>query len=162
MVLLAVLCVILPAVFAKAWQSSRIQARISKSISARKRPLRIYVISEYGPVSGSFLDSLAKKYGVELFARGECRASDDYRSFLKLLTGADEKISYEEMTRFISENRAIFPDVVILCSDVSVFKTESPYLLYSAETLHYRKAFSEGVLVRALAHYSRCEMRNGK
>jgi len=143
---------------------------VGKTAVIRKKPASILVINGYKEVSQELLERLQKKHGVEIRMYKEEAYSEERRRFLERIKrehrGSREstcdKFSYEEIEKFADRNGSLFPSLVILCSDVSRFKNTTPYVLYSAEMLHYREELSEALLVKSLAHFARCEIRNGK
>ncbi|KAI5192821.1 hypothetical protein NEMIN01_2237 [Nematocida minor] len=162
--LLIVLCIVASkvAIFYFYMRRSRHE---SASPSPRK-PLNVLVLNRYGCIPKEYISKLSSKYNVKFTVLEGPVKSEEYeenhRDFMSQMNPKDGKVEYSEITQFIEENRTIFPDIVILCSNTTVFKTSLPYLLYSAETLHYRQEFSESVLKKALAHYDSCEIRDGK
>ncbi|KAI5189346.1 hypothetical protein NECID01_0541 [Nematocida sp. AWRm77] len=80
----------------------------------------------------------------------------------KMLKEKPQDITYETLCKGMQEHKSEMPNIVILCSDTAVFQTSEPFLLSSAELLHYRQKFSISVLNRSLEHYLACDIRNGK
>lgn len=132
---------------------------------ARTAPISLLIINMYTPIPDGIIKELSSKYNICIKVQNMYKASDyknNHKEFCKLIGEYSGEIPYEDIVNFVSKNKNLFPDLVVLCSNTSVFKTASPFLLYSAEALHFRKTFSEAILKKALLHYSTCEIRNGK
>ncbi|EIJ89564.1 hypothetical protein NEPAR06_2119 [Nematocida parisii] len=129
-----------------------------------KRPKWVFIINMYGCVPKETIEKLGKTHDIKLTVQetDQDTFQSNHAKFCKMIGESKTKVPYNEIVEFISKNKSVFPDIVILCSDTTVFKTNSPFLLYSAEVLHFRKNFSSDVLESALNHYSLCEVRNGK
>lgn len=139
------------------------QRQLRKEVRQEKR-LRILILNTLGPIPEEKIKKLKEDFRVELSLDGTLGFREAHRKFKEKIgkIGKEGKVEYSDLKEFIEKNPEIFPDLVILCSDTSVFKTSSPFLLYSAETLHYREEFSESVLRKALSHYRNCKIRNGR
>ncbi|KAI5159419.1 hypothetical protein NEAUS03_0278 [Nematocida ausubeli] len=158
--LLTVLCIFLSICMSMYWRMKRNR----KVRMPRKKAAWVLVMNMYSPVQRSVLDQLGDKYGIKLTVQENDQDTfqNNHKKFCKSIGEYTKKVPYVDIMEFVSSNKSMFPDIVILCSDKTIFKTTSPFLLYSAELLHTRKDFSEDALIRALQHYADCEIRNGK
>lgn len=151
--------------------AKRLSHTKSSQLKKRDKPLSVLILNMYGLIPDALIKSLSNKYSIHLRAeqystKEQYGTKEQYKEkrkeFIKKIDPEKEEIEYKKILEFIDKHPEIFPDIVILCSDRSVFYTSTPYLLYSAETLHYREEFTQNTLIKALDHYRRSEIRNGK
>lgn len=143
------------------WRRRRARQRMMQ----HARQLYIAVINRYRTCAESLVRGIEKQFQGKVVLRvvGEGDFEAAHKEFVgKIVAAGENPLSYAGLSRFVAGHQEVFPDLVILCGDQSIFQTSAPFLLYSAELRHYREEFSEKVVVDALRHYFACKIRNGK
>ncbi|KAI5180471.1 hypothetical protein NEOKW01_0775 [Nematocida sp. AWRm80] len=132
----------------------------------KKKPKHTMIINRYNKVPSELLEDLKKKYSLErltLYKKENYQKPEKESTEDNLLKKeSEEEIPYTRIKEYLEEKEEDLPDLIILCSKTSFLQVYPPYLLYKAEILHYKKEFSENILIRALEYYDNCEIRNGK
>lgn len=108
-----------------------------------KIPKKVFILSTFGEISQNELDYLSKKYKINTILAPK-PSKDDKFFFHK-------NFKVEEV-----------PDLIILCHSKLEFNLEEPEILYKAEIIHSRKAFSKELFEYAINHYSNTVINSGR
>ncbi|ELQ76649.1 hypothetical protein THOM_0368 [Trachipleistophora hominis] len=114
-----------------------------QKLTFAKKPNLIFIINAYQNISLDEIQRLRDKYGIEKIVGLQ---RDDFDTFY----------TQEQL------DRNNLPDLIIYCNIKLEFKLRQPEILYKAEIVFSRFGFSEGLFVKALDHFSKCIINNGK
>lgn len=129
----------------------------------KKTPKYVLIIDIYNRINEKYLEELKRKYRIEKMELYKKKLFElEHKSLVTDIIEEYGDIKHNNVCAYVDKHAYLFPDLIILCSDVSYYLVDAPYLLYKAEMVHCRKSFTEAILLKGLLHYSSCIIRNGR